>query len=173
MTTPPPPIEWRYAAAGLGWGVAVGAATGLLLAVVGTVGALWDADGSGRLFEGVGLVLGVPVLGLLLGATLGGVAGTPGGVLNAVVQPSVRGDRAAWWSSWLVATGTAAAVVGVVAAWQTTRGVVDPGLGGVVHQGVGVAALALLPALLGGWLTARTGRRLRERRAAQAPGPGT
>lgn len=153
--------EWRYAAAGLGWGVAVGAATGLLVALWVVVGALTEAEG--RVFEWLGLVVGVPVYGALLGATIGGVAGLPGGVVNALVQPSVRGDRAAWWSSWAVASLAAVAVVGSVAGWRTHEAVAGEALDWAVHDGVRAASLALAPALVGGWLTARTGRTLRRR----------
>ncbi|GGK72449.1 hypothetical protein [Ornithinimicrobium pekingense] len=163
----PHAVEWRYAAAGLGWGVAVGAATGLLCGLGWAAVALagGGVDG-GRVVERASLLLGAPVLGLLLGATLGGVVGTPGGLVNAVLQPRLRSDRVAWWSSWAVATLTAALGVALVVGWQLARDVVDPGPGGVRAQGAAAGALALVPALLGGWLTARTGRLLRRRRSA-------
>lgn len=166
-------LEWRYAAAGLGWGVAVGAGTGLLLALAVAVSLLPQAGELGA--PGLaGLILGLPVYGVLVGGLLGGVAGVPGGVVNALLQPRVRGDRAAWWSTWVVATLTAAAVVGVVTAWQSARGTVDPEASWVLDDGAGLAAfaLALAPALVGGWLTARTGRGLRARRGDGASALG-
>src|SRR5690606_7584125 len=76
-------LEWRYAAAGLGWGVAVGGATGGLLALGTVVSLLVEADGPGGMVGWAGVFLAVPLYGLLLGAVLGGVAGTPGGLANA------------------------------------------------------------------------------------------
>lgn len=166
-------LEWRYAAAGLGWGVAVGGATGGLLALAAVVSLVVEADGPGGVVEWAGVFLAVPLYGLLLGAVLGGVAGMPGGLVNAVVQPRVRGDRAAWWSSWSVSTLTAVLVVGAVGAWQTPRGAVHVDAAGMGPEDVGAAAVMLVPALLGGWLMARTGRGLRDRRAQHASaGPG-
>lgn len=89
----PHAVEWRYAAAGLGWGVAVGAATGLLCGLGWAAVALagGGVDG-GRVVEWASLLLGAPVLGLLLGATLGGVVGTPGGLAGALaLVPALLG----------------------------------------------------------------------------------
>jgi hypothetical protein len=145
--------------------VAVGGVTGLVVALVAAVGAVQGVEGEvGRVLEWVGLLLGVSLLGPLLGATLGGVAGTPGGVLNAVLQPHVRGDRAAWWSTLLVAALTAAGVVGTVAGWQLSRNLADPGTEDPLRHGLRAGVLALVPALVGGWLSARTGRGIRARR---------
>ena len=158
--------EWRYAAAGLGWGVAVGGETGLLVALYVVAGALGEPVG--RSFEWLGLLVGLPVLGVLFGATVGGVAGLPGGIANALVQPSVRSDRVSWWSSWAVATLTAALVVGTLTAWQTYRDVGEADVGWVERDGLLGAVVALIPATVGGWLTARTGRTLRRRRGVLA-----
>lgn len=159
-------MEWRYAAAGLGWGVAVGGVTGGLLAVATVVSLLVEADGPDGGLGAAGMLLAVPPYGVLLGAVLGGVAGTPGGLVNAVVQPRVRGDRAAWWSTWSVSTLSAVLVVGAVGAWQTARATVQVDAARVGPENVGAAAVILVPALLGGWLVARTGQGLRGRRGA-------
>lgn len=146
--------------------------TGLLVALL-VVASMLLGENLGGAFEWVGLVLGLPVYGLMLGGTLGGVAGLPGGLVNAWVQPSVRGDRAAWWSTWAVATLTAAALVGGVAGWQSSRDVVEADLAWAVRDGLGAGAVALVPALVGGWLTARTGRGLRARTAQVGSGAGS
>lgn len=185
MTSPPTPpalpdaargpgwFAWRQAAAGLGWGVLVGAATGVLVGLGLSVVWALDAAGAGDQ-EGIGpasrlgLVVGLPLLGLVYGGALGAVAGVPGGLLNAVVQPRVRGERRAWWSSWLIATGCAAGTVLLVASWQAGRHLADPpGLTDRLLEGGRPAVLALPSAVVGGWLTARTTRALR-----RGPGNG-
>lgn len=154
---------WRYAAAGLGWGVAVGAVTGVLVGIVLAVVTAWDVARGGR-SELLGLVVVLPVTGLVYGAALGAVDGAPGGLLNAVVQPHVRDERGAWWSSWAIATLTALGVVLALAAWQVGRDVVDPpsGLARVVDA-LRMTVWAVPSSVVGGWLVARTSRDLLRR----------
>lgn len=155
---------WRYAAAGLGWGVAVGAVTGVLVGVALAVVTAWDAARGGGV-EWLGLVVVLPLTGLVYGAALGGVAGMPGGLVNAVVQPHVRDQRVAWWSSSLVATLAAVATLVALAAWQMGRDVVDPPTGWPrLMEALRVAPWVVPSAVVGGWLVARSSRDLLGRR---------
>jgi hypothetical protein len=168
---------WRYAAAGLGWGVAVGAVTGVVVGVVLAVVTAWDAARGGGA-EWLGLVVVLPLTGLVYGGALGAVAGTPGGLLNALVQPHVRDERVAWWSSWVIATLAALGVVLALAAWQVGRDVVDPPTGlARMADALRATAWAVPSSVVGGWLVARTSRDLLwrardgERPTVTLPGP--
>ncbi|WP_161965039.1 hypothetical protein [Ornithinimicrobium cerasi] len=158
---------WRYAACGLGWGVVVGGATGVLVGVVLAMVLAWESTAG--LTAWIGLAVSLPLMGLVYGAALGGVAGGPGGMVNAVVQPRVRGERAGWWSSWLISAAAALGTVLALAVWQVGRGVVDPpeGMSRVAEAG-GISLWAVPSAVVGGWLVARTNRGLRRRGEGEA-----
>lgn len=153
-------FAWRYAVAGLGCGVVVGALSGALVALVVVLFGMSADAGPGLL-----LVL-APFYGLLYGAAAGSVPGAVAGLACAFVLPWVEGARARWWTVLMLSAAVGGLTVTLVAtAYLGARGGID-----VVGAGVGlprtaveitrVAAVVALPSLLGGWLLARSTRSL-------------
>ena len=146
-------FEWRYAAAGLGWGALVGIGTGAVLALLVVVAGMArdGASTGGWLF----LPLAV-VVGGLWGLLWGSVAGSVAGLVSAVVLPHV-GDRLRWWVAFLLPTVVAVGIVAGLLAWDRAQG-----SGGL---GIDAGGLVLLvPPLVGGWLMARTSRSIQRER---------
>lgn len=144
-------FEWRYAAAGLGWGAAVGVATGVVAALVAVVAALVDGvTGAVDGFTGATFLLLLPFLGAVYGVVPGAVVGVVVGLACAVVLPQIGEERRArrGAAGVSVAVGLPAMVLALVAAsggtWPAP-----------VELGTALPLLAL-PVVVGAWLMART-----------------
>lgn len=136
-------FDWRYAAAGLGWGVVVGALTGVLIAVVTVVMGLWSGNLTG--FSGVMFVFLAPVLGVVYGAAPGAVVGLVAGLATALTVGGSLDRRRTRW--------TAAATTLVVGLVSAIWGSVLVGAGGLTPASV---LLLGVPVSLGAYLMART-----------------
>lgn len=141
-------FEWRYAAAGLGWGALVGAATGVLLALIMAFGSL--ASEGGRLLHWLSWPLLLTIVGALWGAVLGGVIGAVSGLVSAALLPHARSERSRWWIAFVVPAVVALAVLLALQAWDRAQGVVNAG------PAQPWVVVNLLPVLALGWLMART-----------------
>lgn len=153
-------FAWRYAVAGLGCGVVVGALSGALVALVVVLFGM-SAD------AGLGLLLVLaPFYGLLYGAAAGSVPGAVAGLACALVLPWVEGARARWWTVLVLGAAVGGLTLALVAtAYLGARGGIDvvgagAGLPGTAQEITRVAAVVALPSLLGGWLLARSTRSL-------------
>lgn len=152
---PHPWFEWRYLAAGTGWGALVGIVTGVGLALWVVIDAV-VVDGAGA--AALGLLAMGTFVGAMWGGLLGFVAGVPAGLAAALVLPHLRG-WARWWTALLVPSAMALMIASLLLAWDRSRGISTDVLG--FEAG---ALLALVPAVALGWLMARTSESLRRTR---------
>lgn len=151
---PPGPrwFSWRYAAAGLGWGVLVGAVSGLVAVVW-----LLLVNGSPSATTGVGdlgLVVWALLLAPLYGAVVGAVAGSFAGLVCAVTLGRVRDLRRARWAA--LAVSSVAAVAGLLLAQLLLWDASVEALPARVGEWLTFVGVAALPALAGGALMALT-----------------
>ena len=160
-------FEWRYAAAGLGWGLAVGLASGVLVgcALVLVDASLTPSRSAGELLAGM---FWASVIGAHFGVIGGSVSGALVGlVLSVLVGRQPRESLAVWLTS------TVCVVVSPVLTWASLRvmgfGFADLGMHSLWDPWLWIVlgTPAALSALAMGW----TARRLARRNAALARSP--
>lgn len=139
--------DWRYAVAGLGWGLAVGILTGVLVGLVVVLASTFSA-GTGVVGQ-LTLLVVVPLYGALVGALIGTPVGLVAGlVTTGTVGGTLDPRRARWrafWTTLVVGALSTPLVAAVV--YRAVPPVADL---------VQIVALLALPVLLGAYLMSRT-----------------
>lgn len=139
--------DLRYAAAGLGWGAAIGVLTGMLFATAAAASLFFD-DGVGDL-SGLMFLLLAPLYGAVYGVVPGAIIGLVAGTATALTAGGVLDPRRAWRTAFFttLVVGCAAGVALFIAMGMSASPMV-----------LWPFALLILPTTLGAWLMARTTR---------------
>ncbi len=151
-------FDWRYTAAGFGWGIAVGILTGAVFAVLAVIGAVGQGFGG---FSGAMALVLAPFMGAVVGVLPGALVGFAAGLATSVTVGGTLDRQRAWWTA-LSTTAT----VGMAVSFAASS-LVDHSLT------VTPSTLVLgVPVLLGAYLMARTSRSVIKAAEQRAVGAG-
>lgn len=137
--------EWRYAAAGLGWGAAVGMLTGALVGLGSMLDPAVRGEAGGP--DGAIMLLALPVYGAVYGVLPGALMGVLAGFATTLTTSGVTDPQRAWRSAFIT-TWVAGLAAGVALPFA---------IGAFTYpMAWWSVAVILFPVTLGAWLMART-----------------